>query len=142
MMGGGMMGEGGQFEGPFSQRYSGPFRSNGQRIYFTSESDSGRPITYTWDLPMGPPFLACVNCHGPEGQGGKSFLFMQVVDAPKITWQELTRESDPAYSVRTVERAITQGIDNEGKQLKEAMPRWSLSSSDLADLVGFLKTLP
>jgi cytochrome c oxidase subunit 2 len=134
-------GRGGMMGGPFFHRYYGPFSSNGQRIYFTAQSDSGRPITYTWDRPMGPPFLACVTCHGPEGQGGRFFMFGQVVDAPNITWPELTGESDPPYTISTVERAITRGIDNEGQQLDPIMPRWSMAPQDLSDLTGFLETL-
>jgi hypothetical protein len=135
-------GRGGMMGGPFVGRYSGPFTSNGQKIYLTSESDSGRSITYTWDRPMGPAYLACATCHGPEGQGAKFIMFMEVVDAPNITWPELTRESNPPYTVSTVERAITEGIDNQGEKLDPTMPRWRMAPEDLTDLVGFLQTLP
>jgi cytochrome c oxidase subunit 2 len=134
-------GQGGMMGGPFFRNYHGPFSSNGQRIYFTAESDSGRPITYTCDRPMGPPFLACVTCHGPQGEGGKFFMFGEAVDAPDISWPELSRESDPPYTVSTLVRAITQGLDNEGKRLDPIMPRWTMAREDLTDLVGFVKTL-
>jgi hypothetical protein len=37
-------------------------------------------------------------------------------------------------------RAITRGLDPDGKRLDPAMPRWSMSEQDLTDLVDFLKS--
>jgi cytochrome c oxidase subunit 2 len=120
------------------------FSSNGQRIYFTSESNSGQPITYT----EGPGMmmqgrLACVNCHGPEGHGGRVTLMMQTFEAPNITWPDLTAAGmdHPPYTEETLKRAITQGLDPAGEPLEYPMPRWQMSESDLNDLVDFIKTL-
>ena len=47
------------------------FSSNGQGIYFTAESASEQPITYSGGPgTMMQSRLACVTCHGPEGHGG------------------------------------------------------------------------
>lgn len=74
---------------------TGTFRSNGERIYFTSTSERGTAITYTggpaaggW-MTMGGQ-LACVSCHGPDGRGGKHSMGMtQVMDAKDIRWKVL-----------------------------------------------------
>ena len=55
---------------------TGAFSSNGERIYFTSTSDRGSPITYTGGPTSGMGMmmdgqLACSSCHGPSGKGGK-----------------------------------------------------------------------
>jgi cytochrome c oxidase subunit 2 len=125
-----------------TQEYS----SNGQRIYFTSTSDSGDRITYTGGpggMMQGP--LACVTCHGREGHGGTVQFMMESYNVPNITWPELTGPDPdmehPPYTEETLKRAITQGLDPGGGELEYPMPRWQMSAQDLNDLVGFIKTL-
>jgi cytochrome c oxidase subunit 2 len=123
---------------------TGAFRSNGERIYFTATSESGTAITYTggptsrgWMMMEGQ--LACVSCHGPDGQGGEhSMGMMQVMDAKDIRWTVLQDEFD-AEKFRL---AVVEGQDPDGTQLDSDMPRWNISDDDLADLIAFLKTLP
>lgn len=120
------------------------FSSNGQRIYFTATSTSGQPITYSGGPSMMMPGkLACVNCHGPEGHGGRVNIMMYSFDVPNITWPELTAQDmdHPPYTEETLKRAITQGLDPAGNPLEYPMPRWQMSDSDLNDLIGFIKTL-
>jgi cytochrome c oxidase subunit 2 len=123
---------------------TGAFRSNGERIYFTSTSARGTSFTYTggpisggWMMMGGQ--LACVSCHGPNGRGGKHNMGMtQVMDAKDVRWSVLQREFD-AEKFRL---AVVKGQDPDGTQLKPDMPRWNISNDDLADLIVFLKTLP
>ncbi len=118
-----------------------PYKSNGERIYFTSTSNSGDPITYEGGVMM--MRLACVNCHGPEGHGGTVRMMMSSIDVPNITWPTLTSptEDRPAYTENTVKKAITTGIDSAGNQLEAPMPVWHMSDNDLNDLITFIKTL-
>lgn len=123
---------------------AGAFESNGERIYFTSTSERGTPITFTsgpasngW--MMGNGQLACASCHGPDGRGGRHTMgMMQVMIAKDIRWSALQSEFD-AEKFRL---ALTKGQDPDGTQLKTDMPRWNLSADDLADLIAYLKTLP
>ncbi len=120
------------------------FRSNGERIYFTSTSERGTAITYTggpssggWMMMGGQ--LACVSCHGPGGRGGRhSMGMMQVMDAKDIRWSVLSKEFDQ----EKFRLAVVKGQDPDGTQLKPDMPRWNISNDDLVDLIAFLKTLP
>jgi cytochrome c oxidase subunit 2 len=120
----------------------GSFTSNGQRIYFTATSSSGQPI-----IPQGFSMMmtniACVNCHGPEGQGGTVYMMMQRFDVPNITWPMLTApgQDHPPYTEDTLKQAITEGIDPAGDQLNQFMPRWQMSAGDLNDLVNYIMTL-
>jgi hypothetical protein len=123
---------------------AGAFSSNGERIYFTSTSESGAAITYTsgpssnsW--MMGNGQLACASCHGPDGRGGTHKMgMMQVMTAKDIRWSALQNEFD-AEKFRL---ALTKGQDPDGTQLNADMPRWSIGNDDIADLFAYIKTLP
>ena len=129
------------------------YRSNGERIYFTAESASGQPITYTGSIRM-MHAISCANCHGPEGEGGRVNMMMSYFDSPNITWHVLTQEEEheeeagqgeheehPPYTEVTLKRAITEGVDPAGDRLDDEMPRWRMSEQNLDDLVEFIKTL-
>jgi hypothetical protein len=123
----------------------GAFSSNGERIYFTATSERGTAIAYTggpgsksWMMGGGGR-LACASCHGTDGRGGiHSMGMMQKMDAKDIRWSVLEGEFD-ADKFRL---AVVEGKDPDGTQLNTDMPRWNISSEDLADLIDYLKTLP
>lgn len=130
------------------------FDSNGERIYFTAESASGERITNSGGAFMMRGRVACVNCHGPGGEGGRVSMMMWGFNAPNITWNTLTQqeghdeepaggehEEHPPYTEETLKRAITEGTDPAGEPLKSEMPRWRMSEEDLNDLLDFMKTL-
>ncbi|MEA5534789.1 cytochrome c [Crocosphaera sp. XPORK-15E] len=135
------------------------FRSNGERIYFTSMSDRGTNITYTGGVDssgmmggssggmmggssggmMGSGYLTCASCHGPNGRGGiHTMTGMQTMNAPDIRWSALKGE----FNDEKFRLAVTQGQDPDGTQLNNYMPRWEIKNDDLADLMAYLKTLP
>lgn len=127
--------------------FYGGYDSNGERIYFTAESDSGNSITRT-----GGPFfmyrIACATCHRGDGKGGSAVMIMWDFDAPNITWEHLTEEehgdeneAHPPYTEESLKQAITEGIEPNGEEMDEDMPRWQMADEDLDDLVEFLKTL-
>ncbi len=115
------------------------YSSNGQRIFLTGTSSSGKPIVPSgFNMPM--MRLTCAGCHGPEGHGGSVVIAMQRYDVPSITWPVLTQD-EPPFTEETVKRAIVDGIDADGSDLEYPMPHWQMSSGDLDDLVAFIKTL-
>jgi hypothetical protein len=124
---------------------TGVFSTNGERIYFTSTSERGQPITYTngpssnsW-MMGGGGYLACASCHGPDGHGGVHNMgMMQTMDAKDIRWSTLA----PEFDAEKFRQAIVEGKDPDGTQLSTNMPRWNIGNDDLADLIDFLKTLP
>lgn len=133
----GMMGNSGTAWG------TGSFRTNGERIYFTATSDRGTEISYTngpgsnnWMMMGGR--MACVSCHGANGQGGKhSMGMMQVMESKDIRWSALKSEFD----TESFRLAVVKGQDPDGTQLSTDMPRWNIGKEDLSDLIVFLKTL-
>ena len=117
------------------------FKTNGERIYLTSTSNSGIPISYTGGIMM--MRMACVNCHGRRGHGGKIRTMMYSFDVPNITWPVLSSpgEDRPAYAEDSLKKAITTGLDPTGSRLESPMPVWRMSNNDLGDLVSFIETL-
>ncbi len=88
-----------------------------------------------------------VTCHGVNRQGGRMKpRFWKLV--PPLTPAALFgkhassdgHEDHDAYTDETIGRAITEGTAPDGKPLDQAMPRWSMSSRDLADLIAYLKS--
>lgn len=124
------------------------FQSNGERIYFTATSDSGKPILATMgQMTMRGWTMSCVECHGANGKGGSVRMMMWVYQAPDIRYSTLTteghgdHEGEKPYTDELIKRAITQGLDSEGMQLEPPMPLWQISEEDLDDLIDYLKTL-
>lgn len=127
------------------------FQSNGERIYFSATSASGRRIS-----PMGGGMHmsmmggGCVTCHGADRQGGRMMpQFWKSV--PPLTPTALFGDHDKGAkddghgghdvdTDETLRRAITQGFDPDGKPLDQAIPRWSFSPQDLNDLIAHLKS--
>lgn len=104
----------------------------GRMIFDTGRDPSG-PVKFTGG-PAGAKG-ACAACHGAGGRGlggsGKD-------RAPEITWPHLQQEG---YDQAKAARAVTDGLDDEGKPLDSGMPRYTLPPEDLSGLVDYLQTL-
>ena len=118
--------------------------ARGQWIFQTGTDPTNRqPIPRTGGMMMA---TGCAACHGPDGRGQSTPMFT----APNITYANLTDpqgmlEPDgsrgPTYTDATIRRAITTGIDAEGKALAWPMPHWQLTDQQMTDLLAYLKTL-
>jgi cytochrome c oxidase subunit 2 len=116
---------------------------NGRSIFLSGTTMLGRAI----ENSHGMRGIGCAMCHGSDGRGGT----MHGIPVPNITFQFLsdprgyrhgTGRTRPAHSEETVKAAIVAGVDSGGNTLDPEMPRWTgLTSRDLQDLIGFLKTL-
>lgn len=134
---------------PLVRQYS----SNGEQIYFTATSQRGTPITSDLRMGMmGNGAWTCATCHGADGRGGTVRMMMRFFETPDIRYQTLTsgehgeegeeeEHGHEPYTDEDIKRAITEGIEPDGKPLDWPMPRWTMSDEDLDDLLGFLKTL-
>lgn len=80
----------------------------------------------------------CAACHGPDAKGG---LKLGDATAADLRWQTL----GPTYHNNTalVQRAILQGLDQDGQPLDTVMPRWqgTLTTTQAQDLIAYLQTL-
>ena len=130
-----------------SQSQGRPFKSPGERIYYTGVGVRGYPI-----LSYGGPMWfrmhggGCVSCHGIHGRGGVPIMMGTAIPT-NIRYNVLTgkekesKEEEEHYTDALIKRAITQGLDPDGKPLDWTMPRWQMSEDDLNALIEYLKTL-
>jgi len=129
------------------------FKNNGERIYFTATSDSNEPIFATMGAMSmhSGGMMTCADCHGSDARGGYRMMMMWGFNAPDIRYSVLStqghgghgdeNENEKPYNETLLKRAITKGLDSEGKRLEPPMPIWHISDKDLNDLIEFLKTL-
>jgi mono/diheme cytochrome c family protein len=129
--------------------------ANGEQIYFMSTDKSGNRILYTGGPNFGGMmmggYLTCASCHGPDAHGGLHVMHMETMDAPPIYYAALVgmmaeesngTQQPEGYTLENFRKEVEDGIDVNGEQLDENMPRWQMSEQDLADLFAFLKTIP
>jgi ABC-type branched-subunit amino acid transport system substrate-binding protein len=121
----------------------------GKQIYLQGTSPSGKEIlAYIGDQNLEVPgsTMACANCHGLDGRGKPE----GGVIPSNLTWEVLTTpyglthadgRKHPAYTVRALELAIKKGVDPAGNKLQNLMPRYAISSQDMADLILYLESL-
>lgn len=106
--------------------------ANGQAIFRTGHDLAGVRIA----AQSTPLHYSCEACHRADGSGGIR-LPSGVVSADLRHRALVTQQKHP-YTLALLERAISKGIDNEGKPLDQAMPRWRLSPEDLHDVAQYV----
>lgn len=81
----------------------------------------------------------CASCHGPQASGGLSFGSVRAAD---IRGSHLRALHHP-YTQALLQRAIADGLDQNGKPLNAAMPRWKgiLSASERQQVAAYLWSL-
>lgn len=132
--GGGMMG---------GSSGANSYSSLGEQIYLTGVGTDGRSISRTapavsqGSLMMGGG--GCGSCHAANGRGGTiTMMTGTAVKAPDITYDALIEEG---FTDATIKRAIRDGVDESGKPLEAAMPRWQMGDADADAVVGYLREL-
>jgi cytochrome c oxidase subunit 2 len=139
--GGGSAGAGGGMMGGGSGSTS--YASTGERIFLTGVGSQGQAIPRTASrvaqssLMMGGG--GCASCHGADGRGGTlRTMSGTAIQAPDVTYDALVKSG---FTDATIRRAIVSGLDESGKPLDAAMPRWQMTSGDLGATVAYLKQL-
>lgn len=132
--GGGMMGGGSG---------TGSYSSVGERIFLSGVGSDGQAIQRTapavseGSLMMGGN--GCGSCHAANGRGGTITMMMgTAIKTPDITYDALIKER---FTDATIKRAIREGMDEAGKPLKDAMPRWQMTDADVDATIAYLKVL-
>jgi mono/diheme cytochrome c family protein len=109
-----------------------PPANNGQSIFQTGKDSRGTQIAAS----KPPLYRSCAACHRADGSGGMR-LPGGAVSADLRHASLVVKQKHP-YTVATLERAISTGVDNEGKTLSPVMPRWKLSKKDLHDVAVYV----
>lgn len=108
---------------------------NGRLIFLTGRDNDGRKI-----VAAAPPLRpSCAACHGANGAGGQKFPDGAV--SADLRHSSLVGKQKPPYTMASIERAISQGMDNQGKPLDKVMPRWRLSPGNLHDVARYVYNL-
>jgi mono/diheme cytochrome c family protein len=106
--------------------------TNGRDIFLTGKDVDGRQIT-----AAKPPLQQfCAACHHANGAGGMKFPDGAV--SADLRHKALVTDQKHPYTLELLERAISTGVDNDGKPLDPVMPRWTLSKRDLHDIAGYV----
>ncbi len=118
---------------------------NGKKIYVRGEGSA--PVEAVTDaegtVVIPATVLRCVNCHDYDGRGKSE----GAIKPSNLQWSELTKKyttgarKHPPYTVSTLKRAITMGIDPAGNELDRVMPRYRMTARDAEDLVAYLQIL-
>ena len=119
------------------------YSSDGQRIYLTGVGTDGQNIPRTaprvsqGSLMMGGG--GCGSCHAANGRGGTIRMMAgAAIKAPDIRYSALISSG---FTDATIRSAIRDGLDEAGKPLDAAMPRWQMSEADLSATIAYLKEL-
>lgn len=107
---------------------------NGRSIFQTGKDADG--VTIVAAKPPLRPY--CAACHGVNGEGGVHFPGGAA--SADLRHTALVTDQSRPYTLALLERAISTGIDNEGKPLDPVMPRWKLTEGDLHDVALYVFT--
>ena len=105
---------------------------NGRMIFLSGKDVDGAQITAS----SHPAFSSCAACHRADGSGGKRLLDGAL--SADLRHAALVTHQRHPYTLPLLERAISRGVDNEGKALDSVMPRWKLSQRDLHDVAQYV----
>jgi hypothetical protein len=124
----------------------------GKQIYLKGLLPSGKAITglVKGDISITGTNVICGTCHRRSGMGSSEgeqvipaiagHMIFNPLRLPTAK-APLAPEQRPAYTVESLKRAITTGIDANGRLLDPLMPRYPLSDKELDLLIGYMKTL-
>ncbi len=129
----------------------------GERMYREGILPSGEPMqaVVKGDIPVAGTTFSCVSCHlrsglgsiegsviTPPANGRKLFQPYKIVfytGYSQMASKPLLYR--PAYTDKSLARAIGEGVDPTGRILSEVMPRYLLGDKDMAVLIAYLKSL-
>lgn len=108
---------------------------NGKSIFLTGKDAAGFRI-----LAEHPPLrTSCAACHRANGSGGVHLLGGAI--SADLRHKALVTDQYPPYTLVSLERAISTGVDNAGKPLNPVMPRWKMTPRDLHDVAMYVLAL-
>lgn len=128
----------------------------GERIYRTGVLSSGEVLQgrVQGDVPVSGRQITCVQCHRRSGFGSTESewrippITAEILYTPKVIARRGLHASRaegvgtrPAYSDKSLARAIRAGADPAGRELDPSMPRFALPEEDMKALIAYLKTL-
>ena len=124
-----------------------PAEKRGKALYLRGESPSGKPIVaMLGDVDVPSSTMPCAGCHGLRGEGKTE----GGVTAGNLTWSNMIKpyghthpsgRKHGAFDEKLFAQSLVDGVDPAGNKLAVAMPRFQISSQDMADLIAYLKRI-
>ena len=124
-----------------------PQEKRGKALYMRGASPSGKEITaMVGELDVPASTMTCAGCHGVRGEGKTE----GGVTAGNLTWTNLVKtygHTHPSgrkhgpFDEQLFTRSLVQGLDPAGNEMAVAMPRFQMSTEDIADLIAYLKRI-
>ncbi|HET9393860.1 MAG TPA: c-type cytochrome [Candidatus Rubrimentiphilum sp.] len=108
---------------------------NGKSIFLTGKDSAGFRIL----AQQAPLRASCAACHRANGSGGVHLPGGAI--SADLRQKALVTDQNPPYTLTTLERAISTGVDNLDKPLDPVMPRWKMTPRDLHDVAMYVLTL-
>lgn len=124
-----------------------PQEQQGKQIYSKGETEGGEIIAIlgSGELELPAASFPCSNCHGLKGEGSKEGgIQPSPVDWASLSTphqSSLTRNNRLAYNDATLARSIRNRLDSSGAGLHPGMPRYRMTSLQMASLVAYLKKI-
>jgi ABC-type branched-subunit amino acid transport system substrate-binding protein len=131
-----------------SAAFAGPLSApekRGREIYrrgTAAGKQAGTARVGSESVPITSASFACANCHGIWGEGGRE----SGINVPRLDWEHLcspatspvTGRHRAAYTLASLRRAITAGVDPSGTRFYAAMPRFAFPAASLDALIAYL----
>ncbi len=130
--------------GPGMRMYRDGILPSGKRM----RAETAGGVTFTGAM------AACEKCHRRSGMGSfEGGTKVRPVTGAALYTPEVALGTGigralpgktpkwPTYTDETLARAIRDGVDPEGRRFDVAMPRYDLADTDMALLIGYLKSL-
>ncbi|PHS17134.1 MAG: hypothetical protein COA86_10795 [Kangiella sp.] len=115
----------------------------GREIYQNGRLPNGDNVTaiVAGDVPINGSQFSCENCHGRSGMGATegNYVVPSVIGDFLFTQKHQTKR--PNYTVKSLKKALVDGIDFSGNPFDPLMPRYILSDSNVEALAIYLKSL-
>lgn len=125
-----------------------PEERQGRNLYHYGKAGIADPVAVNLQGVEGgvpPALFRCAGCHGHRGEGSQE----GGLRVPPLTVSVLRRAREgtsagrprAGYTDEALGKAITQGIDASGHALHPSMPRYQLTSDQVAKLIAYLTRL-
>lgn len=134
-------------EAPAQQRTLTAQERRGKALYLRGENGTGREVSaMIGELDVPASTVTCAGCHGARAEGKTE----AGVTAGNLVWSNLvkpyghthpTGRKHGPFDEAAFARAVTRGVDPNGNELLAAMPRYKLTTEELADIVAYLKRI-
>ncbi len=116
--------------------------ANGRSIFFSGTDLDGTRISTAHPFRV---YQSCAVCHGPDGGGGVELPDGAVSaklgpNARMMDQMSSMNGKNAPWTLALMERAISDGLDQNGEALSPVMPRWKMSERDLHDIALYVLT--